>query len=321
MKDWIGRWFALLEEEGEYTTIDCGHRASPDAPLTWRSFPHSEHDGISTMLTVLGESKRLSDVTFPRFPMRPRPPFWTCALEYLRYLARLPLRPAPLNTPLPSRLPSPAGRPTAVGWHVFDTERTSQIEARAKQQGVHVNSLLLASLDRAVRSRLIDSPKPTIWMLPVFLHEVDFATLADQPRNRSSFVDVYLRPDDTAVSTEKTVRTLLLRGAAWGGWVGLNTFRLLGEWGLRLFLRFNPFLQRRTGAFTNLGRWEDRSRRYPDELWLGFPPVLRYQPIGAAAVTWNGRLEIGLWLHPFLATDSASAEAVVAAWRDALLAA
>lgn len=321
MKDWIGRWFALLEEQGEYTSIDLGHRTGPDAPLSWRSFPHAEYDGISGVLAIMEAAGRLGDLTFPRLPLRPRPAWWICFLEYLRYLLRLPLRPAPFKNPLPLKLEAPAGRPTAVAWHVFDAQRTAALEADAKRQGVHVNSLLLSSLDGAVRRTLLGASGQTIWMLPVFLNEVDFMTLAAAPRNRSSFIDAYLGEGEPVVAADKKVRALLRRGAAWGGWVGLNTFRVLGEWGLRAFLHFNPRLQRRTGAFTNLGRWEDRTRRYPEELWLGFPPVLRYQPIGASALTWNGRLEIGLWLHPSLGTDAALAESVVAAWCDALLAA
>jgi hypothetical protein len=320
-KDLVGLWFKHLETQGEYTHIPVGHITNDDQKNpNWHYLPHAKYDGITGIISILRKAGRIGSMSFPKMPRRDAPPSWIKLREFLKYSFRLPLRTRMWALENKEWKPVAGGGvlPPSQSWKVLTLEETSRIVAKSKMLGVTVNALLMAELDRAVRSKLKRSKRPTIWMIPVSVHQGDFATL--EGMNESSFVDLYIREEMTAREIDRKLKHLYETQAHWGGWLGMRLLASLGSTVLGAFMRINPLLQPRTGAFTNLGTWQDRAQTVSGEAIVGYPPVLHYQPCGASALTWNSRLGLSLWLHPSLTTDPRVSAELVEAWSASLLA-
>jgi hypothetical protein len=46
--------------------------------------------------------------------------------------------------------------------------------------------------------------------------------------------------------------------------------------------------------------------------------MVAFQPFAASAMTWNGRLTLGVRLHPVLSTDKALSQKIVEGWKASL---
>nr|MBA2403513.1 hypothetical protein [Bdellovibrionales bacterium] len=56
-----------------------------------------------------------------------------------------------------------------------------------------------------------------------------------------------------------------------------------------------------------------------EEIFGGYPPVTRNQPVSAIALHWNGRLILNFMMHPFLSQDPKAAEKMAQGWKERLL--
>jgi len=60
---------------------------------------------------------------------------------------------------------------------------------------------------------------------------------------------------------------------------------------------------------SNLGSLGPPATEAPREWWLAFNPVMRSRPVGAACLTWGGRLALTLQVHPALSREPEQARA------------
>lgn len=114
--------------------------------------------------------------------------------------------------------------------------------------------------------------------------------------NEVGFVDTVIKKNINVNQLNDQINKRIKNFKHLGGIVGVSLSVFIGEILLKKLVRLNKYIQVRTGVFTNLGEWSSRGRE--DEKITGFPPVIETQPLGASALTWNGRLALAIHTHP-----------------------
>lgn len=314
--DWISHWFTLGARTGERSEIIFGHVSDKHTELF--RLPHAKYDGITGLLHLLRERGELRPDFLPRLPVRRKPSRWVQLREALKVFFKGPVKARKWATRNPDWQAGVSSAETvAFSWHALTSEQTAVAIARARSLGVSLNSLLFKTLGDAIEPHLDDSRRPSVWLMPVAIHpriSVDTA-----PQNLSSYVDVYIPRDAAAQDIDREVRRLERNQAFWGVWLILNLGRWLGEWAVKLIVKTNPRTQQKTGIFSNLGNWTGPSQAATDaSTWFFMPPMMAFQPFAASALTWNGRLTLGVRLHPALSTDKAYSQKIVEDWNSSL---
>lgn len=315
--DWVGHWFTLGDKTEDFEII-FGRVSDEGTDVSRLS--HATHDGITGFLHLLRERRELCPDFLPRLPVRRNPALWIQLREALKILFRGPVKARQWSIRNPEwQAGVSSNKSVAVSSHALSSRETAAALARGKSLGVSLNSLLFKALSDAVEPHLAASSLPAVWIMPVAVHpEISVDTA---PRNFSSYVDVYIPQEVTAQDIEREVRRLERNQAFWGAWLLLNVGRWFGEWVVKLMVKTNPKTQRKTGVFSNLGNWTGPSQAATQAAtWFFMPPMVAFQPFAASALTWNGRLSLGVRLHPVLSVDNALSQAMVERWSAHLLA-
>jgi hypothetical protein len=314
--NWVAHWFTLGDQTGEHSEIIFGEVRDEHASLF--RLPHGGYDGITGLLHLLREKGQLHPDFLPRLPARTKPPLWVQLREALKIVVKGPVKARKWTTRNPDWEAGVSSTETvAFSWHVLSAQATAAAIAQARSLGVSLNSLLFKTLCDAIEPHLDSSLLPSVWLMPVSIHaEISVDTA---PENRSSYVDVYIPRAAAAQDIEREVRRLERNQAFWGVWLLLNLGRWLGEWVVKLMVKTNPKTQQKTGVFSNLGNWTGPSQAATgDSAWFFMPPMMAFQPFVASALTWNGRLTLGVRLHPVLSADKAFSQNIVDDWNSSL---
>jgi hypothetical protein len=314
--NWVGHWFTLSDKTGERSEIIFGKLSDTRASLF--RLPHATYDGITGLLHLLRERGELRADFLPRLPVRRKPSRWIQLREALKVVFKGPVKTRKWAIRDPGWTSGVSSSETiAFSWYSLSSRATAAAIARAKSLGVSLNSLLFEALGAAIEPHLEPSPRASVWIMPVSIHagiSVDTA-----PENRSSYVDVCIPRAAPAQAIEREVRRLERNQAFWGVWLLLNLGRWLGEWVVKLMVKTNPKTQQKTGVFSNLGNWTGPSQAGTDDsTWFFMPPMVAFQPFAASALTWNGRLTLGVRLHPILSSDTAFSQGIVEEWSASL---
>jgi hypothetical protein len=178
---------------------------------------------------------------------------------------------------------------------------------------------MLAGLTAAIRPLLAEGPGVVNWVVPVNMRGVE-ADLAPTD-NQAATLDVSFPAAATARMVDAELREKRRRNMHWGVW---QLLKWLGWAGPRVvrFVARQELGVRKHGSFSNmgnvqLGRDAAEPSREP-EWWMALNPVQRPRPLGAACLSYNGRLSLTLQIHPVLGLDQAAAQRVMDAWVRAL---
>jgi hypothetical protein len=157
------------------------------------------------------------------------------------------------------------------------------------------------------------------WVVPVNMRGVD--ERRPPTANQASTLELCF----PVTSGPKEIDALFQRErgrlAHWGVWQLLSLLRCLGSAVIRRAARHEAGIEKH-GSFSNLGSLRAQPSSAAEsspEWWLAFNTVQRSRPVGAACLTWNGRLAITLQLHPVLSRDPATAHAWLLAWLARLM--
>lgn len=315
--DWIGHWFTLVEKTGEHSNIVFGNAKDCEEPRLF-VLPHAKYDGASGFIHLLRQTGQLHEDVLPKLPKRERPSLLIQIREALKIVVSCPLKPRKWimkNDAWKRGISS--NESTAYGWTTLNKEESAQAVANSKASGVSLNSWLLTCLAQSVEPNLEPGKRPSIWMVPVSIHENISVDL--KPQNQSSYFDVDIRHPVEAAQVENEVRRKVSNHAHWGAWLLLSLGKYLGEWVMRLMVATNPKNVPKTGIFTNVGNWSGPSQKDGDGIWFVVPPVVDFQPFGAGALTWNSQIGLTVRLHPCLTADAAVANKILADWKTRLL--
>lgn len=315
-KDPIRPWFEALESLGDYTTFRFGHVAPGAEEPRWHEFPHKLYDGIGGFAHMLREA----DLEIPALQVNRHPsePSWWPFLRALPAVMgprrRLKWRELETGPELP---PGPLPDPV-ISWHVFEEEESTAIRTLAREAGVTINSYLLKHLDNTLREEIEDHAADIPWMVPVNLRgKIDRGR---DTENHSSYLAIRISPKETVRDLHQDIYRRLDRGEHWIAWKGYTATRFLPQALKRLALKTDRAMtQWNLGLFTNLGVW-DPDKTITDEdyrgAWVVLATVLRSQMVGAACITFQGRLSISLQVHPELTTSPAVPKRWMKGWLE-----
>jgi hypothetical protein len=304
-------WFSELEAQGEETTFRLGSVSGSGAPV-WIELPHHSFDGLGGLAHVLAQhfDAQLS------LPMLPGP--YPSSVRRWAAALRLLVRRAPrlLAWRYQRDQLGPDLRP-ASAWELLTADMTRELRERARMQRVSLNALFLHSLSHALRPLLQTGRASMEWVVPVNMRGLE----PGLPRtaNQAVTLDVHFPADATPGLIDRKLRAELGQNAHFGVWQLLCWLSRAGPKLVRALAR-RELKVRKHGSFSNLGSLHSSQLSTEPRWWLAFNPVQRTRPIGAACLTYEGRLSLTLNIHPVLGLDAAAAQRLVNDWRRRLFA-
>lgn len=315
-RDLLGEWFSALEKNGECTSFRLGRCLPSSSEPEWFVLPHARYDGIGGLAHVLRSYFR-TEIELPRTQEAP-PSTLRSLIAAVYWLFRK--RPAPMQWKTRGlEAPSESySAPSAFAWHLFSVARTEALRASARARASSLNAWLLWGLTRAIAPWLASARGSIEWIVPVNLRGA--VALPRDTANSASTLDVCFPITATPEQIHAELQKELRRGAHWGAWRLVSWLRYLGPKALQAIVR-HELQVRKHGSFSNLGRLEPRQGTAPfddGEWWMAFNPVFRSRPIGAACLTWRGRLALTLQMHPALSRDPRDARELLGRWSTAL---
>ena len=174
----------------------------------------------------------------------------------------------------------------------------------------NLNARILTALHQS-----FETNQTGLWMIPVSLHQN--IELGMKPQNNVSFIDIKVKSADSALDIKKKINHELKTGSYWGAIYSMVIPRLLGK---KLFIKAFPYFRfflKRTGTFTNVGKWIVPSLA-EDESWGIRATVVSLNPLGASALQINNKLTIALQIHPCLGLTKQRMDRILDLWQMAL---
>ena len=303
LRDCFYHWFSELEAQGEETTFRLGHVRGREPEPDWTSLPHHTFDGLGGLHHVLsqrcGQGLELPMLAGPYPGMLSR---WLAALRVLS-------APVPRLASFRHETPGAGGRPVSV-WALFTRTETSELRRLSRARGASLNAVFLAALSAAIRPLL--HGELINWIVPVNMRGVE-PDLAPTD-NQAATLDISFPARATAYDIDERMNAQRRRNMHWGVWQLLKWLGAAGPTIVRLVAR-RELRVKKHGSFSNLGSLRPAGG-CDDELewWMALNPVQRARPLGAACLTYNGRLALTLQLHPVLGLDRSSAQRIMDAW-------
>lgn len=286
--DWSGRWFQILEEQGEDIQIRVG---LDDNDFAVRS--HAAFDGVGAVVDVLSGNGVDVDVPVGRVKGVSAVKAVVTAAQFAadvpRHVDWWPRQHATTNLPV-----------TAV--KLLDEDATAGLVDEARAAGGTVTTLLLTRLAQAVAPSLTTPTHPQPWMVPVNLR--GSVTAPSPLSNQVGFLTLTQNSSSTPASTKAAMAQALASGQAQATWQLNQIGRIVGLSGMKKILRSATSTgYKNVGNFSNLGTLVSRQPTTVRGVFF-LPPVARSQSCAVGVVTFNGRLSISAVLHPTVRVSS-----------------
>lgn len=284
----IRYYFECLSEMGEQMSFDLIKKNKEGVKTL--SFNHLTYDGVSALtehLASLPGEHKIPELNYTKPPsffkrllLLTR---WWCSVAYWPFYR-------------------PKGE--ARGEHLFDSRVIHLVNEK------NLNARILKGLHEALGTQ-----KTTLWMLPVSLHENIHLGMA--PLNNVSFIDVKVKTTDTAQDVKAKIHRELKLKSYWGTIYSMSVTRILGKEKFKKAFPYFRFFLKRTGTFTNLGKWEVAGLS-EHESWGIKATVVPLNPLGASALQVNNLLTLGLQTHPSLGLDKDDLKHILDQWQKAV---
>jgi hypothetical protein len=310
LRDCFYHWFSELEAQGEETTFRLGQVRGREPEPDWTTLPHHTFDGLGGLHHVLLQRGGwgLELPTLPR-PYPGRLERWLAALRVLT-------APQPRLASFEREVTGAGNRPVSV-WALFTRAETSELRRLSREAGTSLNAVFLAALTAAIRPLL--RGELINWVVPVNMRGVE-PDLAPT-ENQAATLDVSFPLRATARDIDEKIAAQRRRNLHWGVWQLLEWLGAAGPAVIRFVAR-RELRVKKHGSFSNMGnlRPADASADHSQQVewWMALNPVQRTRPLGAACLTYAGRLALTLQVHPVLGLDRSSAQQIMDAWVDGL---
>ena len=309
--DPIGYMFSLYENSE--IDISIHYVKKEDHRLQAFERLHSGFDGISGFSDILKNENLLTEESFPTI-RTPIPGSWIQKLQAVRELSKGSSRKNRF-WPIEEENKIHHKEQSSQAWSFFSTEETCQIESSSKKNKVSVNTYLLHQFNRSLISLNLGRPNLTLnnWLIPVSQYsKSDFRKTGG---NRVSYIEIPIKPEDTAYQLHQKVKILLKKRVDLGPLTALKIGLALGDQFVLKANRKNAFKKKYVGGFTNIGKWKGRG----NHSWAMTPPVNHQQPFAIGAIDYNGKLGIGLKAYPSLKLTQIDLKKIAGKFRDLLL--
>jgi hypothetical protein len=270
---------------------------------------HCEYDGISGFVNLLKKQGQYKSDGFPNVLRRNRHSIalvYRKLREYIRTLGQFKMKSYHWRYGEGFQL-----KRQFFSVVSFEVESTRRLKAQARRLKVSVNSFLFHHLAASVMPYLDFSRDAAgaTWIVPASLYESE--EQAHRKGNRTSIMEVVVKPDQSVRETHEMIKAEVRREAHWGPWLGAWIFYFLPRFFVRWALKSTVAKKKRVGTFSNLGSWigVDHS-----DWWTGMPPVHPGQPFGVAAIEWNGKLALGFRVHESAGLTKETLDTLIVDW-------
>lgn len=315
-RDLLGEWFAALEAHGENYTFRLGRYRLGMSQPDWFFLPHDRFDGLGGLAHVL-RTRFNRDLELPQSGER-RPSGGERFKAALRLLFRRFPRLMEWRDEDTAWRPGEArhSAPTALAWLLLSEEETRELRQQARQRRISFNAWLLWALAGATLAELRGQGSLE-WIVPINMRGA--VQLERDTANAAWTLDVAFAPGASPQNVHGALQREFERRSHWGGWQLMNLLRYFTPRVLREVAR-REMAVRKHGCFSNMGLVGPSALAERDaEWWMAFNPVLRSRPVGAACLTWGGRLALTLQLHPALTRSPERAKDWLDAWAERAL--
>jgi hypothetical protein len=291
--DWLGKWFDIYEEMGEYGqsayAVEDEHNA-----LEFLFLPHQHYDGMGGLHHLIKERSGL-EIELPTVKGQEDPSFIKVGWALLHnVILHRTIRPKWIVPRSDER--GKKQNPTLLR---FTKEETAHIIKAAKTRNISVTTFLLHICDSVVAEILWDEKYARWWMLPVNMRGIIKKTNG----NCSSYVVSVIKDESPQVLHDNIKKSLRLQWHR-ATYILSNIGKLIGISGVRATVK----KQYKTGFgwtgnFSNLGVISHDFPSLASETWYGCAPTNRLIPISISAMTFNARLTLAFLIHPSIDPD------------------
>lgn len=195
----------------------------------------------------------------------------------------------------------------------FSAVETTALLAKAKWLKVSLNTLLFYALNKCVADKFKLDKKRISWWIPVNMRpdlglDVNDATLK---KNYVSNFSLDLSTDTTLSDCQKLITQSLKQQKHWATWWWQHLGKLVPESVIETIAKRNLNDNFYVGAFSNIGNWTCKDQSANVSFYV---TPLKSHPIGAAAIIWNGRLNITLRIYPTFPIKQDELDQLMACW-------
>lgn len=300
-RDYIADWFIMHEENGDKMLMRGVRHDLLTKTDHWMVRNHKDTDGLSFFV----DEMRLvgyDNLTYTEANKNFDVSVWKKILIFLKVFKGK----KPIVTQWRNPLLQISYEQENAVWGYFSEEISKKVERSAKKNGVNLSTYLLWVLGQELRFFLkqeADGTYPTqYWVFPFNLRGL--VQVVSPSANQAAFVEVPVEENDSPKTVFRTIQASIASEQYWAFWTIMSLGRLTGVNFIRKF--FHNLRRKNVGQFgtyTFYGHWPPKTvtnPRYKDEIWTGFPPVTKAQPISCGAMIWNGKLTLSLNIHPAL---------------------
>lgn len=300
-RDYIADWFICHEENGDKMFMRGVRHDLKSGEDHWMIRHHKDTDGLSFFvdeMRLVGYDNLSYTVASKNFDLS----WWRKIKVFIKtFKGKKPII-TEWKQPL---LQVPYDQENAV-WGYFAEDQSKKIERSAKRNGVNLSTYLLWTLSQELNF-LIKNPEQDTqyWVFPFNMRGL--VSVISPMANQAAFVEVPVKPGDTAKTIFRSIQASISSEQYWAFWLIMSLGRLTG---INFIRKFFKALRKKNvchfGTYTFYGHWPPKTvtnQRYKDEIWTGFPPVTKAQPISCGAMIWDGKLTLSLNIHPATGLD------------------
>lgn len=306
MKDYVGQWFEIYRRIEEPVDILFLLENSDKTEII--KFPHEMADGTGA-LHALAERYNWKIQNFNS--VKPR------KITLLQYTINCFMflywaHPRRKNI-WPFSFKKTTTSETLHSHYNFSAGATSALITKAKRLNVSLNTLLFYSLNNSISTKFNLANATHSWWIPVNMRS-DLGLDINDKSLKKNYVSNFTIDVNSKMSLSdyhSLIGRSLKQKKHWAAWWWQHLGQFMPESIIAIIAKRNINENYYIGAFSNMGEWTCSD----SNLNLSFlvNPLLSH-PIGAGAIIWNGRLNLGLRIYPTFPLSQPELDELVNDW-------
>lgn len=300
--DCIAQWFRIYRKAAE--PVDIYFTILQNGKTELIRFPHEQADGAGALYSLAKtHGWQLETVQTTRPPVFLLKYFLNCIL--FLYWARS----RPKNI-WPFKLSKCADDNTLYAGHCFSEAETAALLQQCREINISLNTFLFYRLNRALEKNFEFSSALRAWWIPVNMR-ADLGVTSIETKNYVSNFTIDVSTDMSLQQYQQKMTAALKQQRHWGTWWWQQLGRFVPEKAIQHIALNGLTGTSYAGTFSNLGTWTCSESSANLNFFVN--PLLSH-PVGASAIIWNGRLNVGLRIYPGFPLNQLQLENLVQEW-------
>lgn len=310
MKDYVGQWFEIYRRHSE--PADILFEIKDSQKTEWVAFPHEKADGSGALFSIAQEKNwtvRSSTAKSERHTIS----FWL----YFKNIVLFLYWTNPLKRRIwPFHFQKTKHSKTLQASLHFSPAKLEDLKVAAQDQKISLNTFLLYHLHQTLEARLNFISSKKSWWIPVDMRP-ELGLDPNDPSLKKNYVSnfsIELKKEYSPQDVQKIMSNSLKKKKYWGTWWWQHLGKFLPDSAVEKIALSNLRKNNYIGAFTNLGEWTCST----DNHVTVFANAILSHPIGAAAIVWNGHLNLSLRIYPTFPLKEVELKKLLIEWQHRL---